>query len=208
MKPFSFSSSSKYSPPGTNGELPGSFHFQVRAAKARDLAGLAEILADSFHSRQGMGGWIYPLLRLGIYEDLRNRLQSNSPRYVCLVAVETACIRSDELNYPVGTLEMSLRSTYPWPLTGVSQYPYISNLAVKTECRRQGIAKQLLLNCEQIALGWGFQNIYLHVLENNHKARRLYFKLGYRLHQIDSGWSSLLLGQPRRLLLRKQLSGK
>lgn len=208
MKPFFSSSSSKYKPPETNAELSGSFHFQVRAAKTRDLAGIAEILADSFHSRKGLGVWIYPLLRLGIYEDLRNRLQSNSSRYVCLVAVEAACIRSDECNYSVGTLEMSLRSTYPWPLMGVSQYPYISNLAVRSECRRQGVAKQLLLTCEQIAVGWGFQDIYLHVLENNHKARRLYFKLGYRLHQIDSGWSSLLLGQPRRLLLRKQLSSK
>lgn len=187
-------------------ELVASNHFQIRAAKARDLMDIAEILADSFHSRTGMSGWIYPLLRLGIYEDLRNRLQSSSPRHICLVAAEPVTIRPSECDYLAGTVEMALRSTHPWPLMSVPQYPYISNLAVRSECRRQGVAGQLLLTCERIALGWGFQDIYLHVLENNHQARRLYFKLGYRLHQVDSSWTSLLLGQPRRLLLLKHLT--
>ncbi|MCL1471738.1 GNAT family N-acetyltransferase [Argonema antarcticum] len=187
-------------------ELVASKHFQIRAAKVRDLTSLAEILADSFHSRTGTNGWIYPLLRLGIYEDLRNRLESSSPRYLCFVAVEPITIRPTDCDYLAGTVEMALRSAHPWPLMNLPQYPYISNLAVRTECRRRGVAKQLLLSCERIALGWGFHYIYLHVLENNHQARRLYFKLGYRLHQVDSSWTSLLLGQPRRLLLRKHLT--
>ncbi|MFB2924233.1 MULTISPECIES: GNAT family N-acetyltransferase [Aerosakkonema] len=186
-------------------ELASLNHFLIRAAKARDLTALAEILADSFHSRVGIGGWIYPLLRLGIYEDLRTRLQSTSPRYICLVAVEPVTTRPTDCDYLAGTVEMALRSTHPWLPIGLPQYPYVSNLAVRTECRRQGAAQQLLLTCERIALGWGFHDIYLHVLENNHQARRLYFKLGYRLHQVDSSWSSLLLGRPRRLLLHKRL---
>ena len=203
MKPFF--SSPKHHQAEPKVELPGSFHCQIRAAKPKDLTHLAEILANSFHSRGGIGSWIYPLLRLGIYEDLRNRLQSNSPRYVCLVASQPATLRSDEWDYLMGTVEMSLRSHSAWSFIPSPQHPYVSNLAVKSDCRRQGVAKQLLLTCERVALGWGFEDIYLHVLENNHKARRLYFKLGYRLHQVDSSWSSLLLGQPRRLLLHKRL---
>ncbi|HAZ43233.1 MAG TPA: GNAT family N-acetyltransferase [Cyanobacteria bacterium UBA11369] len=181
--------------------------FHIRGATPKDLTALAEILADSFHSRTGINGWIYPVLRLGIYEDIRNRLNKASPHYVCLVAVVSPTSRPNTWDYPAGTVEMSLRSKYPWPLDS-SQYPYLSNLAVHQDCRRQGAAKQLLLKCESIALTWGFQDLYLHVLENNHKAQSLYFKLGYRLHESDRSWGSLLLGQPRRLLLHKRLHAR
>jgi ribosomal protein S18 acetylase RimI-like enzyme len=184
----------------------GGSPFQIRAATSKDLTSLAEILADSFHSRAGMGGWVYPLLRLGIYEDLRNRLNSCSPRYICLVAVTSETIGSSGGDRLVGTVEMALRSTHPWLFGSSPQSPYLSNLAVHHDCRRQGAARQLLTSCERLALRWGFQDLYLHVLENNHQARRLYFKLGYRLHQIDGGWTSLLLRKPRRLLLHKHLS--
>ncbi|MFB2837891.1 GNAT family N-acetyltransferase [Floridanema evergladense] len=198
--------------------LSGSSPFQIRAAKTEDLSYLAEILANSFHSQGGITGWFYPLFRLGIYEDLRHRLQSSSSRYVCLVGVykDSRCgdnqdrlwvgqeVRGDCV---VGTVEMSLRSTNPWQFYNSSGYPYLSNLAVQTEYRRRGVARQLLLNCEQIALNWGYQDLYLHVLENNHKARGLYTQLGYRLHQIDSNWACLLLKKPRQLLLHKRLTG-
>ena len=165
---------------------------------------LAEILAASFHSRGGINDWIYPLLRLGIYEDLRNRLNSSSPYYVCLVATIPTTPRASCGDYLAGTVEMALRSHYPWFFGGKAGYPYLSNLAVHQDYRRQGAAAQLLLRCERVALSWGFQDLYLHVLENNHQARSLYSKLGYKLHQIDGSWSSLF-GQPRRLLLRKRL---
>lgn len=186
-------------------------NFQIRAAQPGDLTVLAEILADSFHSQDGILGWAYPLLRLGISEDLRNRLNSTSPHHICLVAVDRAvraategCSYSagDEL---AGTLEMALRSTDPWAKPS-SRYLYLSNLAVRPTHRRRGVAGQLLLNCERVALSWGFQDLYLHVLENNHQARQLYFKQGYRLHQVDSSWSAWLLGRPRQLFLHKHLS--
>lgn len=189
-------------------KLESGSHCQIRAATAKDLTALAEILADSFHSRAGINGWIYPVLRLGIYEDIRNRLNKGSPHYICLVAVVAAKTRPNTCEYLAGTVEMALRSNYPWPFSNSSSYPYLSNLAVHQDCRRQGTAQQLLLKCERIALGWGFQDLYLHVLENNHQARSLYLKLGYRLHRIDGGWTSLLLGQPRRLLLHKHLGSR
>ncbi|MFB2897625.1 GNAT family N-acetyltransferase [Aerosakkonemataceae cyanobacterium BLCC-F50] len=204
--------------------LSGSSPLQIRAAKTEDLSYLAEILANSFHSRSGITGWFYPLFRLGIYEDLRHRLQSSSSRYVCLVGIykdSQLGDRQDQLveqevrgrtvappdrDCVVGTVEMSLRSTNPWQFYNSSGYPYLSNLAVQSEYRRRGVARQLLLACEQIALNWGYQDLYLHVLENNHKARGLYSQLGYRLHQVDSNWACLLLGKPRQLLLHKRLT--
>lgn len=191
--------------------LSGGTYFATRAAQSPDLSVLAEILTDSFHSRSGVSLWFYPLLRLGIYEDLRQRLCASSPHYICLVATalfpgvaSTSQTLGRETEI-VGTVEMALRSPPPWQLGSV-QYLYISNLAVRPECRRQGVAWQLLSTCDRIALEWGFQDIYLHVLENNRQARRLYCKAGYKLKQIEPSWSAWLLKKPRRLLLHKHLT--
>ncbi|OCR00618.1 GCN5 family acetyltransferase [Oscillatoriales cyanobacterium USR001] len=184
-------------------------HFLIRGAVSGDLMQLAEILALSFHSREGIMELVYPVLRLGIYEDLKNRLRSVSEHYICLAAelVPSKTGIEGQLSgkeYLAGTVEMALRSHHPWPMSN-SEYPYLSNLAVHPDCRRLGIAQQLLSNCERRALEWGFSDIYLHVLENNHPARKLYDRAGYKLHQIDWNWTCLFLGQPRRLFLRKNL---
>jgi len=177
----------------------------IRAAQPKDVSQLADILADSFHSPHGIKRWAYPLLRLGIYEDLRSRLRSTSPNYLCLVAVASTPAQAGSPEYLAGTVEMTLRSSLSWQLRG-SQYPYISNLAVHSSYRRQGVAQQLLISCERTALEWGFQDIYLHVLENNDQARKLYIKRGYHLQQVDPDWSHWLFNQPRRLFLHKQLT--
>ena len=197
--------------PPTSAQFDGSDQWLVRPAKLEDMSSIAEILADSFHSREGIFGWAYPLLRLGIHEDLANRLRSNSQHHVCLVAVERATNASNSYNSVVaGTVEMSVRSHSPYlyPQTDYlnRQYPYLSNLAVHTNYRRRKVAFQLLLNCEQVALSWGKADLYLHVLENNHCARQLYFKLGYKLHSIDANWTTKILGRPRQILLHKHLT--
>jgi len=180
-------------------------HFTIRKAQVQDLASLAEMLTDSFHSQTGIMGWAYPVLRLGIYEDLRNRLRSTAPHYVCLVALAVVSGVGGSREELAGTVEIALRSPSSWQPRR-SQYPYVSNLAVSKSCRRRGVAKQLLLACEQTASDWGFPDIYLHVLENNHQARQLYLKTGYQLHQIEPSYGAWLLGRPKRLLLQKHLS--
>ncbi|MEB3827938.1 GNAT family N-acetyltransferase [Phormidium sp. CCY1219] len=194
--------------------------FVIRPAHAKDLPRLAEILADSFHPRDGLMTFVHPVLRLGIYEDLRNRMRNRSPHYICLVAqMPSATTPSPSNDYPagdpqaiapsssdplIGTVEMSLRSIHPWQV-GCTQFPYLSNLAVANSDRRQGGATQLLSACEQIALEWGFREIYLHVLENNPPAQRLYYKAGYRVRSIESSFASWVFRQPRRMLLHKHL---
>ena len=183
---------------------PVACQLTIRPAQPRDLNRLAEILADSFHPSQGLLSWLYPLFKLGIYEDLRSRLRSESSHYICLVAsmpVTAAAGKGEEI---VGTVEIALRSTFSWS-TLDSQYPYISNLAVKNSYRRQGIARQLLLKCEQIAVEWGVREISLHVLENNGRARQLYCSGGYQLRRTESSLNSWLFKQPKRLLLVKSL---
>lgn len=192
------------------GQPTGASQLIIRTALQRDLTSLTEILAESFHPQTGIWAFAYPMFRLGIYEDLRNRIRSNSPNYICLVATLSRASGSEEDtqsspgDYLVGTVEMALRSPSSWQGWG-SQYPYISNLAVRMSCRRRGVARQLLLSCERTALQWGFRDLYLHVLENNHQARQLYLKTGYQLKRIDPSWETILFARPRRLFLHKQL---
>jgi ribosomal protein S18 acetylase RimI-like enzyme len=188
--------------------------------RQQDLASLAEVLASSFHAQEGWMRWVYPLLRAGIYEDLKSRFHSRSAHYACLVAVKptlkgqavaelasratpAAVLLTNRGDALVGTVELSLKTPLqPWN----PKYLYLSNLAVTTDYRRQGIAQRLLHTCERIARDWGFTDLYLHVLENNHQARRLYWKAGYRVHRIEVNPFTLLLGQPRQLFLHKRLN--
>ncbi len=176
-------------------------HTLIRSAEAKDLKKLAQVLTVSFHPSLGIFAWIYPLLNLGVYEDLRSRLRSCSPHYKCLVACREMITPTGDREEILGVVEVSLRSF--WALT--TPIPYISNLAVSPNHRREGIGGKLLLKCEQIALEWGFDEISLHVLEDNQPAKQLYLNSGYRLDRIDFSFSSWLFKRPRRLFLHKKL---
>lgn len=169
--------------------------FQIRPADLKDIKALAEVLIHSFHISQSWISWFYPLLKLGIYEDLRTRLRANSPYYQCLVALT---LETEEI---IGTAEISLRS---WLMTHTRSC-YISNLAVSQAYRRQGIAKQLLLKCEKIAREWNCQTLYLHVLEDNIAAKQLYLSSGYQWQRVENTLRSWLFNQPKRLLLEKKV---
>ncbi|HEY9641696.1 MAG TPA: GNAT family N-acetyltransferase [Coleofasciculaceae cyanobacterium] len=227
--------SSQPQPPLEGGaSSPVDLPLLVRTVRKQDLGSLADILASSFHSQDGQLGWLYPLLRAGIYEDLRTRIQNRAQHYACLVATrrvssaeleqEEKARRSLQLNSSllppafmppgdelasadraIGTIEISLKTPPPW-LSPHTRYLYVSNLAVHLDYRRQGVAQQLLQTCDRVAVDWGFQDIYLHVLESNHQARRLYLRSGYRLLRVETSIGSWLLGRPRQLFLHKSLS--
>ncbi len=186
----------------TSAANPTFSQFQIRAATPTDLTDVAQIITESFHSQKGIWGWTFPLLRLGIYEDLRHRLTLPTPHHVCLVAVDATNTKANNL---VGTVELSVRFSDSWTQLGKS-FPYLSNLAVHPKYRRHGVASELLMICEKVSQDWGFQDLYLHVLENNYQARQLYFKLGYRVHKLESNWNTYLLRRSRQILLFKHLN--
>ncbi len=144
----------------------------------------------------------YPLLRLGIYEDLRSRLSRSQREHFCLVA--TCPQDGHHPESVLGTVELALNAQPRGERT--HPYPYLSNLAVQPRWRRRGVAQHLLAACQQHAHAAGQSQLYLHVLENNYGARKLYLHSGYQLHSMDHHWSSWLLGRPRRLLLYRNFA--
>ncbi|MEO0540192.1 MAG: GNAT family N-acetyltransferase [Cyanobacteria bacterium P01_A01_bin.105] len=143
--------------------------YTIRTANLADLSVLVDILITSFYPPNRFNRWLYPLMRVGINEDLKLRLKAGSTRYYCLAAISSQ-------GQLAGTVEVSLRSPLPFS----PQRAYISNLAVEKLHRRQGVAQQLLQTCETMAQTWGQQQLYLHVATDNSSAQRLYQKLGYR----------------------------
>lgn len=181
-----------------------SFSISIRVARQDDLVNLTELIAASFHDRKGAAGFFFPILRMGIYEDLRYRLKSPSANGVCLVAAISRGAGSKPYSEVAGTVELTFRSNHPFQLCP-SHYPYLSNLAVCSRYRRRGIAQKLLSACELMVRERGFEDLYLHVLEDNNSARQLYFKAGYSLKQMELLWYTRLFNQPGRLLLHKQI---
>jgi len=189
----------------------------IRRASPDDLPQLTDLLSSSFYQRSGWLGWAYPLVRLGIQEDLKQRLQTQKNNYMCLTAIDTlpqtasgdwpfkAQPGSDQREMVAGTLELSERQAWPWQSLR-PRYIYLSNLAVRPDLRRRGIALALLAHAENLALTWEFEDLYLHVMEDNMQARKLYRKAGFRLCQAEETPYSWLGLQSKRLLLHKSLA--
>lgn len=178
----------------------------IRPAGLGDLEQLTDVLTSSFYDRTGWLAWLYPLLRLGIQEDIKQRLKTERHHYACLAAVAAAPNPANPGDtYPdtiVGTVEVSQRQSWPWQPTSAT-HVYISNLAVAQHWRRRGVGAQLLTACEALAVTWRVDHLYLHVMEDNPGARRLYRRFGFEVLQAEEGLGVWLGLQPRRLLLQK-----
>ncbi len=210
MTPFQLNDTSSSSP--QRGPEP-----RIRKAVPADLSQLTDLLTSSFYQQSGWLGWVYPVLKLGIQEDLKQRIKTQKPNYACLTAIKTTPqptptapghdtqFRRQEIEFIAGTLELSERQSWPWQALS-PKYIYVSNLAVRADVRRRGIAQALLAHAEHLAVEWQIQDLYLHVMEDNVKARKLYRKAGFTLFQAEDSVSSWLGFKARRLLLHKTLS--
>ena len=169
----------------------------IRPIRTSDVSTAATLLSSTFYGQDGWFRWLVPIFQLGIAQDLHLRCIAPPPRSVCLVAI-------GKDRRVVGMVELSSRYLDVWS-TKPLLVLYVSNLAVTSALRRQGIGSQLLMACEPIAKSWGFQELFLHVKDENQVARGLYQKLGYRLHRLELPLWAALLGQSQHLLLRKSI---
>jgi ribosomal protein S18 acetylase RimI-like enzyme len=196
-----FFSNYYYPLPPVSEKLLTSVH--IRLATLDDINQIAEVLIRSFHNFSDLIWWLYPLMKLGVCEDLRNRFQADNPYYKCIVAVIPADLSTGTREQIIGTVELSVRTKYHW--LGKEECPYLANLAVSKDYRRKGIGNKLLKHCDQITVGWGFQQIQLHVLADNTQAQELYWKNNYKIKQVETNLYSLFVTSQRRLLLTKSI---
>lgn len=171
----------------------------IREAQLQDIKALSDVLILSFHPSGGWLSFFHPILKLGVYEDLRSRLRGKMPYYSCFVAVEKTSTPTKTTEKVIGTIEVSVKSGFN------NHYLYISNLAVLESHRRQGIAKQLLRQCEEIAPKWGYDTLNLHVLDNNAPAKQLYLGNGYQICDTEPLWPRWFSVRSQKLFLKKKI---
>ena len=201
-----------------------SAQIEIRPVREDEIHCVADIITRSFHFDRGWMAWFTPLFKIGIAEDLRNRLRTRVPsalhskpqQQVCSIALcivgvrgasacaEASPVENREQSYISGTVEVGVRTAERYRQNH-HRYVYLSNLAVSKDFRRRGIAQKLIESCEQQTVEWGYTEIHLHVMGNNERGRNLYQKLGYELVSSEFVWSIIPWHRPERLFLRKQL---
>ncbi len=174
-----------------------------RQATLDDVEGIAEVLTLGFNNFNDLTFWLYPLIKIGVCQDLRKRLQNDEQKNICLIAINIIQRGNKVEQEVLGTVELSFRERYHWQKK--EKYAYIANLAVSENHRRQGIASELLFRCQQIAQEKNYGHLYLHVLASNHDAQQLYINNGYTIQEVETDLFSLFVPSQRRLLMTKSL---
>lgn len=161
---------------------------KLRDVQYDELAEASSLLVTSFFERESH---LFAFHAVRASREL-GRLRENhgSNKHVQLLA------RSGD-GAAVGYVDLDLR-----PLTGArndaSKFPrpYLSDLAVRPDFRRRGIAMRLVQRCEQAALARGGVEIFLQVETSNVPALAMYAKLGYDVWRLDSLDEKVMLRKP------------
>ncbi len=164
---------------------------EIRLADPVDIPSVAALVALSFHPGGGWQAIWRSFVQLGIEHDLRDRWRHSSRHYRCWLAITTTAVP-----LCVGSVELDLR------LINGSPQPYLSNLAVHPDYRRQGIGRRLLSTVADSVVASTYGALYLHVLAKNTAARQLYQGCGF----VVIGQSTTVWGE-EKLLLSRPLSG-
>lgn len=84
---------------------------------------------------------------------------------------------------------------------------YVEHLAVRSDCRGQGIGRQLMLHAQHYAEQAGFRTCVLHVSKNNPAAVALYESLGFvQVREERRFASGCLFREYEWLLMRKEIT--
>jgi ribosomal protein S18 acetylase RimI-like enzyme len=94
-------------------------------------------------------------------------------------------------NFPIGTVFIQFQSNQKRVADGHTR-AYLYSLRVMEMFRGKKIGTHLIREAEDRILDRGFQRATIAVAKDNHNARRLYERLGYRVYREDPGqWSYL-----------------
>lgn len=172
--------------------------FMIREAEEQDLGAASIILADSFSIN--LNFLTKRVERMNTYLTLKSRFETfryaeRSGALQCML-VAYASAGNNEI---VGFCEVDNRP--PGGEINPAPRPYISNLAVRNDFRRMGVATDLVGRSEEIVRVWGEKSLHLCVKQTNAAAKAMYqdrckyIEIPSRRHTNSKGEIFLLLGK-------------
>ena len=169
-------------------ELSSTKHY-VRKAKYMELGYVVDILIDAFYNPSDIIE-IRPYLYLSELSRLKGNFPYNEDEHMFFVA----CTLDDKNNEKIiGFVDVNISKPRK---ESDAPRPYLSDLAVHLEYRRQGVAKSLIRQCEQQSIAWGRTHLYLRVDEKNDGALLMYSSLDYKKqdhHYFGKGRDTTIL---------------
>ena len=189
-----------------------SIEFDIREIQTKDLGAAATILADAF-APPNLNFMAQRMERMNTYLSLTSRFETfryaeRSGALQCMLVATTHSM------VVVGLMEVDNRP--PGGERNPPPRPYISNLAVARNVRRQGIATALLSAGERIVReDWKLPQLHLRVARDNEGARALYKGCGYSIVEDerqavttgreDGTTTGMSIGSTTHILLQKTL---
>lgn len=176
----------------------------TRDARLSDLGTVADIITEGFnHNKTNF--FTYKTERFKTLSSLKSHFPDtdsiNDVQHVMLIAEE------QQRGKIVGFAELDISSNTAIITNSLRPQAYMCNLTVEHRWRRRGIAKLLISACENKAICYGREKMFLMVMEGNIPALELYQSMGY---SVESA-SVITLQQNKEpvavLLLKKNLSG-
>lgn len=152
----------------------------LRRIGSRDIPRAAQFLAFSMYTGEIPKGQRNELARLEA-DDLSKRYgdRVGKPKFPSALLVLE---EDEEIIGCVGIdpQELVQNRFSRWKPGSDGDVVYVlSNLAIRTDKRKKGYAKDLVNQCETLVKEWNFKEMYLLVDSANQPARKLYKKLGY-----------------------------
>lgn len=204
LKPFTYINKSTFTLYSNN----------IRIANKNDITPIAQLLSEDMYDinsiddiNQSLNSQKKELMRLEI-EDL-NKRYINQRRYPTTLLIAE---NKDKIITGVVGFDCKLYSSSKFNDYILKDIPnreinlksdesivvVLSNLVIKQENRKQGIAKQLILyGFDLIKNEWKYDYIFLQVEENNRKAIKLYKKLGFIEIAKDPNATCVAFGKSR-----------
>ncbi|KAL7468530.1 hypothetical protein ACHAXS_008758 [Conticribra weissflogii] len=173
-------------------------YVEIRDAIYSDLSSVAELMTFGFHPELTGNPIMRPLRILLELDRLQSNFPYNDKNHTYLVA----CTKKKDVGeykqsngngeepgkivgfcdidgrkFSVGYKQkISILTAHP---KAVKQRPYLSDLAVHPDHRRQGIASALMAEAEGRARKMGFDELFLGVTSSNKPALKMYTGMGY-----------------------------
>ena len=193
----------------------------VRAIREKDVSAAAKVFQESFSGspdEKPRSFVLRYLLEACVVDDDDEKNKKNNPYEVCFVGVTT--IKNEETKeitegevISLVSVALDVRSRIvDDPNPPPSDAPYVCNMAVSSRHRNKGVAKAMLEAIGEFVPSVGGCDVWLHVIEVDGKAVRVYERFGFETVKVDEKNPLLNLVMNRkesrkgRALMRKVLA--